>query len=96
VPVPPSRATGTPADAPNGAPLHPSQVPYQYYQLGRTERSKGNAVHAFGTEEAMFKSLADSKVYTLCNELGCFYGRAKVKAPKYGGVRPPSRVQALQ
>ena len=96
MPVPPSRATGSSADAPNRALLHPSQVPYQYYQLGRTERSRGNAVHSFGTEEAMFKSLTDSKVCTLCNELGCFYGHAKVKAPNYDGAQLPSRVPALQ
>jgi len=44
----------------------------------------------------MFKSLTDSKVCTLCNELGCFYGHAKVKAPKYDGAQLPSRVPALQ
>ena len=40
-------------------------------------------MHNFRTEEAMFMSLADAKVYTLCNELGCFTGGAKVKAPRY-------------
>ena len=46
-------------------------VPYQYYVLNSSQRSRGNSVHSFGAEHAVAHALSRGGVLRLCGPDGC-------------------------
>ena len=47
-------------------------LPYQYYQFGTTQRSMGNPVHTFDTEELLMNTMGSDNRVTFCGVRGCF------------------------